>query len=229
MGRSLEFSFRKGEILCHSTNFLSVQGPFEDGIREVSFLPRTVANKPCGEQASTCQARACTGAQGFIHSEVWWLRETLTLRSFLRTSLSSARARRKERELAGIQANELADVQANELADMQARLRKLELADMQAGLRKHERWKPLWLASAWARCTRTWVWRSSDVHWLEERIDPSAPIHAQKWHTLIGSWRGLMSTERGKTVPPGLQILKLVPSGKNAKFCLESNCTCIPR
>ena len=32
----------------------------------------------------------------------------------------------------------------------------------------HERWKPLWLASAWARYTRTWVWRSSDVHWLEE-------------------------------------------------------------
>ena len=32
----------------------------------------------------------------------------------------------------------------------------------------HERWKPLWLASAWARYTRTWVCRSSDVHWLEE-------------------------------------------------------------
>ena len=32
-----------------------------------------------------------------------------------------------------------------------------------------------------------------------------------------------MSTERGKTplVPPGLQILKLVSTGKNAKFCLE--------
>ena len=32
-----------------------------------------------------------------------------------------------------------------------------------------------------------------------------------------------MSVERGKTplVPPGLQILKLVSSGKNAKFCLE--------
>jgi len=39
-------------------------------------------------------------------------------------------ARRKERELA--------DMQANELADMQARLRKLELADMQARLRKLE-------------------------------------------------------------------------------------------
>ena len=57
------------EILFPSTNFLSAQSPFEDSIREVSFLPRFVLNKPCVERASTCQARACTGAEGFIHSE----------------------------------------------------------------------------------------------------------------------------------------------------------------
>ena len=57
------------EILFPSTNFLSAQSPFEDGIREVSFLPRFVPNKPCVERASACQARACTGAEGFIHSE----------------------------------------------------------------------------------------------------------------------------------------------------------------
>ena len=34
-------------------------------------LPRFVPNKPCAERASACQARAraCTGAEGFIHSE----------------------------------------------------------------------------------------------------------------------------------------------------------------
>jgi len=57
------------EILFLSTNFLSAQSPFEDGIREVSFLPRFVPIKPCVERASACQARACTGAKGFIHSE----------------------------------------------------------------------------------------------------------------------------------------------------------------
>ena len=57
------------EILFPSTNFLSAQSPFEDGIREVSSLPRFVPNKPCVERASACQARACTGAEGFIHSE----------------------------------------------------------------------------------------------------------------------------------------------------------------
>jgi hypothetical protein len=60
------------EILFPSTNFLSAQSPLEDGIRirEVSFfLPRFVPNKPCVERASACQARACTGAEGFIHSE----------------------------------------------------------------------------------------------------------------------------------------------------------------
>ena len=32
-------------------------------------LPRFVPNKPCAERASACQARACTGAEGLIHSE----------------------------------------------------------------------------------------------------------------------------------------------------------------
>ena len=64
------------EILFLSTNFLSAQSPVEDGFREVSFLPRLVPNKPCVERASACQARACTGAEGFIHSEesVAWAR-----------------------------------------------------------------------------------------------------------------------------------------------------------
>ncbi len=57
------------EILFLSTNILSAISPFEDGIREVSFLPRFVPIKPCVERASACQARACTGAEGFIHSE----------------------------------------------------------------------------------------------------------------------------------------------------------------
>jgi hypothetical protein len=32
-------------------------------------LPSFVPNKPCVERASACQARACTGAEGFIHSD----------------------------------------------------------------------------------------------------------------------------------------------------------------
>ena len=60
------------EILFLSTNFLSAQSPFEDGVRGVSFSPRFVLNKPCVERASVCQARESTCAEdddGFIHSE----------------------------------------------------------------------------------------------------------------------------------------------------------------
>ena len=68
------------EILFLSTNFLSAQSPFEDGIREVIFLPRLVPNKPCVERARACQARACTGAEGIGGYE------NPELRSFSRTS-----------------------------------------------------------------------------------------------------------------------------------------------
>jgi hypothetical protein len=60
-------------ILFPSTNFLSAQSPFEDGIREVSFLPRFVPLNTW--RASACQARACTGAEGFIYLE-----ESVTLK-----------------------------------------------------------------------------------------------------------------------------------------------------
>jgi hypothetical protein len=37
--------------------------------REVSYRVSFRIINPCIERASACQARACTGAEGFIHSE----------------------------------------------------------------------------------------------------------------------------------------------------------------
>ncbi len=43
--------------------------PCKRGIDHGGGSPRYVPNKPCVERASACQARACTGAEGFILSE----------------------------------------------------------------------------------------------------------------------------------------------------------------
>jgi len=43
--------------------------PYKRGADQGGELPRYVPNKPCIERASACQARACIGAEGFIHSE----------------------------------------------------------------------------------------------------------------------------------------------------------------
>jgi hypothetical protein len=48
-------------------------------------------------------------------------------------------------------------------------------------------------------------------------------IHAQEWHTLVCSWRGLMSTECGKThlAPPASSNPETRADWENAKFCLK--------